>query len=533
MILNQETLDKFGYNVKELSDGSSKKVVVKCDYCSELVDKPYKAYLLGWQKFPKDACKKCKFKKREDLCLKTHGVKNVMQLPETVATLKNSMLEKYGVDSPAKLESVQAKMKATNLERYGVENPIQNVEVRQRYKDTCMEKYGVDNVSSVEAFKEKRKVTHQEKYGVDYYTETDHLKGSVKEKYGVDNVFQLDSTKEKSRETNLKHHGVENAMQNPEISGYVGKKSLETKLAKGDIMTHEGRLVSEIIKDMDISKGHFYNILRTRGWDAAINYEKGISNIEMIMKDFLDTTGLEYRHNEKMGKYYPDFIVGDVIIECDGLYYHSDARQSDDNYHMNKREYYVENGYKPLFFRSDEIENQLDIVKSIILNKLGKTNNRVFARKTKVVTLGSKLSKKFFEENHLMGNGSGITLALEYNGLPICAIKMRNRGKGHWEISRFCPKIGYSVVGGFTRLLSSFKACHEVTMITTFIDRRYGDGSYLTSLGFEHKTNYKSFKWTDGNQSYHRMKFRSNSGYDKGLCKVWDCGQAKYIYAIS
>lgn len=38
----------------------------------------------------------------------------------------------------------------------------------------------------------------------------------------------------------------------------------------------------------------------------------------------------------------------------------------------------------------------------------------------------------------------------------------------------------------------------------------------------------KSFKWTDGKNLFNRMKFPSNTGYDRGLYKLWDCGQLKF-----
>jgi hypothetical protein len=65
----------------------------------------------------------------------------------------------------------------------------------------------------------------------------------------------------------------------------------------------------------------------------------------------------------------------------------------------------------------------------------------------------------------------------------------------------------------------------------TFIDLRYGDGSYLSDLGFKYNHTYPSFKWTDGQITLNRLRFPGNSGYDHGLFKIWDCGQAKWIYS--
>lgn len=65
--------------------------------------------------------------------------------------------------------------------------------------------------------------------------------------------------------------------------------------------------------------------------------------------------------------------------------------------------------------------------------------------------------------------------------------------------------------------------------ITTFVDQRYGTGDYLLNLGFSFKGMHTSFRWTDCKNTFHRMNFRGNSGYNKGLHKIWDCGQSKWV----
>jgi hypothetical protein len=52
---------------------------------------------------------------------------------------------------------------------------------------------------------------------------------------------------------------------------------------------------------------------------------------------------------------------------------------------------------------------------------------------------------------------------------------------------------------------------------------------YLGDLGFVQKSCHLSFKWTNTRYTYHRMKFPSNTGYEQGMNKIWDCGQAKWV----
>ena len=114
----------------------------------------------------------------------------------------------------------------------------------------------------------------------------------------------------------------------------------------------------------------------------------------------------------------------------------------------------------------------------------------------------------------------------------LCEVKRRKKGDD-WEVSRFCNKIGVSVVGGFSKLLKHFVKKNNPISTTTFIDMRYGVGCYLLDLGFKEISTHVSFKWTDCVNTYPRTRFLSNAGYEKGLVKIWDCGQKKFVLTNS
>lgn len=477
MLQNQETLEKFGYNTVDLANGSRKKVIIQCDYCESYYETTMKIYNVGRKKFPKDACKKCRFKKREEVSLERDGVKNSSQRKEVKQKIKDS--KKY-VDEQAAL----AKRRSTCLEKYGSANIAQSDYCKEKYKETCLEKYGVENVSSVDEFKEKRKKTNKERYGHEYYL------------------------------------GSQDRVE----------KSIKTKIENGQIQLHEGLNKKEWSQKLGLSHSHFSELVNKYGWDYAVSHEKQRTGIEQLIFDYLTELGIQFEYNKKLDRFYPDFLIPEhnLIIEVDGLFWHSDEVQKDDDYHVNKRSEYIKMGYTPLFFREDEILNKFDIVKSIISNKLG-LSQRLFARKLTIGKLSKEDSAKFFNENHLMGNGQGQTFTLLDKDIPVCAIKMRRRKGDNWEVSRFCPKMGYSIVGGFSKLLKAFERECDPNQVMTFIDKRYGSGEYLSDLGFESQSCSKSFRWTDGQRSYHRMKFPSNTGYEHGLAKIWDCGQARWV----
>jgi hypothetical protein len=134
-----------------------------------------------------------------------------------------------------------------------------------------------------------------------------------------------------------------------------------------------------------------------------------------------------------------------------------------------------------------------------------------------------------------MGNGRGDSIGLYFNNELLTCFQYKRTQNNHYELSRFSHKLGYNIVGGFSRLLKFFETEIRPDTFTTFVDMRYGGGSYLTSFGFEKKSCEASFDWTNGQVRHNRSKFLSNIGYDYGFYKIWDCGQAKWkkVYKLA
>jgi hypothetical protein len=56
MLLVEETLNKFGYHIDDLSTFSRKKVLVKCDFCDEVIPKPFSNYNIQRKMSDLDSC---------------------------------------------------------------------------------------------------------------------------------------------------------------------------------------------------------------------------------------------------------------------------------------------------------------------------------------------------------------------------------------------------------------------------------------------------------------------------------------------
>jgi very-short-patch-repair endonuclease len=457
--------------------------------------------------------------------MKLYGVANSAQ--------RSEVREKISENCAFKQDGFEEKRAKTMLERYGVVNAMDSQELRDKNKRTIQDRYGVDNVSQIDSVQAKKRETSLERYGNEQFLGSEigreKIRQGMLDKYGVENAFQSEEIKDKIKETSIEKYGFDHHLKDRDRAIANAQKVLASKIKSGMVKLYNGKPVSEWLKESQYSDSAFRSLVNKHGLELALKMSPQISSLEQVVKEWLDSENIKYEQQFRVGNKIADFLLVDhkIILELDGLYWHSEHQLQDDSYHINKHFLYTSFDYHPLFFREDEVNNKFDIIKSIILNKIGRSI-RVFARKCTIVEVSSEDSAKFFETNHLMGKGRGTTYGLKIgDDLVSCMIIRRTRDK-NWDVSRFCHKLGHQVIGGFSKLIKHFLQKNEVDTLTTFIDRRYGDGSYLTDLGFEFIACSPSFRWTNTVDCLHRMKFPGNTGYDNGFVKIWDCGQARY-----
>ena len=458
MIFSHETFHKFGYRTETLAKQSHKDICMACDYCNKEYISTMKRITLGRTHITKDACIKCRYKKRADLSMLKHGVKNSAQVPEVREKIRASNIDRLQSDAN------KEKIRQTNLRKFGHESAMQCKEVQQKQKDV------------------------------------------IKEKYGVDNPIHI-----------------------PGVAKRASEKMIQTKIDRGQIKLYEGKTMPSVAKDVGFSRSHFGKLIRKHGLDEALLMTSQQSQLEMIFEKWLKEEKIEYKKQFRVGGRIADFKINNLLIELDGLYWHSENGNKDRNYHKNKRKTYLDNNYDVMFFREDELMNKFGVIKSLINNRLHRSTERVFARKC---ILERDTDKQFFTDNHLMGKGYGPTFSLLNNNQIVASMQIRRLNQKHYEISRFCTKNGVSVIGGFSRLLNCVEGNLDIDSLKTFIDLRYGYGDYLTKFGFVRGKAYLSFKWTNGKDLVHRLKFPGNSGHDKGFSKIWDCGQLPFIKSV-
>lgn len=563
MIQEEKTIDKYGYSSLTLTEGSNKKVIVSCDYCDMTFDKFYKSIIKQRKDINKDCCNKCKYKKREEISLIKYGVKNSAQRKDVKAKLCNYSIEEYKdqiLSLLSKGYSVNFISEKVDIPRSSLNNYVQSLgvdiktdnkdkikktieekygsnfydTVSQKRKQTNLEKYGHEHSASSPEIKEKIKQSNIKKYGHDHHFKNSSKKleliQKVQSKYGVDNVFQIPEIKDKIKQTNLDKYGYEQATKSPEVKA----KIVSTMIANGNARIFDGLNCKDWANKTGYCVSRFNQLVNQYGFEIAKTMYKtdNLSSLEQLFKKFLEDENIPHEIHFRLNNYIADFkLPNNILIECDGLYWHSESCRTR-KYHIEKQNSYKKNGYTGLFLREDELRQKFDIVKSVVLNKLNRSHV-LYARKCKIELLDLTTSTNFFNDNHLMGSGRGNCYGLTYNGNLVSAISIKRLKQDNYEISRFCNTKYTSVIGAFSRLVSHFVKNHNPSSIITFIDNRYGLGEYLPKLGFKYIHTYPSFRWTDYSSTFHRLKFEGNSGYDQGLCKIWDCGQSKYLLDLT
>jgi hypothetical protein len=243
-----------------------------------------------------------------------------------------------------------------------------------------------------------------------------------------------------------------------------------------------------------------------------------------------------------------------LAFEFNGLYWHSELFK-DKNYHLNKTKDCLSNGIELIHIWEDDWENKQEIVKSIIINKLGKSY-RIWARDCEIKEIGdNKLVREFLEKNHIQGFvGSKVKIGLFFNNELVSLMTFGNLRKslgqnpknGHFELLRFCNKLNTSVVGGASKLFKFFIKKWKVDRVISYSDNSRGVGNLYNKLGFKSINNSNiNYYWIVDGIRKNRFIFRKDKlikeGYDLsktevqimkelGNFRIFDCGSKKWIY---
>jgi len=390
------------------------------------------------------------------------------------------------------------------------------------------------------------------------------------EKYGVEHVWMVKEIHQKTMENR------DREKSNEKQKNTVRKKYLNEllpKLKNNNLLLLDNYTCN---KDGNTSKPYTFKCLQCDNIFTSTLLGSGIipkctkcftnvknNKLEIFITDFLNKHNISFITNtrkiispKELDIYIPKHKLG---IEINGLYWHGELNGKYKNYHLDKTKQCFTNGVELIHFSEDDILNKGEIVLSIIKNKLGLNENKVYARKCVIKTITNKEKEIFMEQNHLGGGKTkdSVSYGLFYGDLLVSSMSFSKRkitkGKPTWEISRFASKMNYNVVGGFSKLFKNFIKEYKPNKLISYVDLRLSSYDFEKSvyhkngMKFDSYTppNYWYFYRSSNDKKYHRYSFRKNilvkEGFDpnktewqimqeRGFDRIWDCGNIKFIY---
>ena len=452
----------------------------------------------------------------KETCLKRYGVSSHNKLIEQKHKVVQSVLNTYGVKNVFQLNNIKEKIKNTNIEKYGTEFSSQRIEIKEKVKKTCLKRYKVDNPAKSNIIKEKIKNTNIDRYKSSIYLHSNEYKKIKKNK-----IYNILSIKLKQKHIKILSN-YEDFVNNDyfEVMCELCNNKFKTNtLSSQKIVCGCKKFVS--FREFDI-----------------LNW---LNSLSINVKHF-DRTQL---YPKEIDLYLPDYKLG---IEFNGLYWHSELFK-DKNYHLNKTLQCEKKGIQLIHIFENEWINKQEIVKSIILAKLGKFEKRIMARKCHIRELTNNEYMEFVEINHIQGYAPAkYRVGLFYNNelVQICSFSKSRFKKGEFELIRHCSKLNTQIVGGLNKLLKYFTKKYEPNILISYIDRRYFNGHgyknweliektkpnywYFKGLIIENRIKYQKHKLKFLLENFDQNKTEVENMYNNGFTRIWDCGNLKLKY---
>ena len=241
-----------------------------------------------------------------------------------------------------------------------------------------------------------------------------------------------------------------------------------------------------------------------------------------------------------------------LIIELDGLFWHSEKKGKDKNYHLHKTELAESKGYHLIHIFEDEWLEHKELVLDKIKHFLGCDTDKpvIGARKCTVKTLSKALVEEFLTSYHLQGFvTSTVYYGAFYEDILVSVMTFKQEKPNMWNLTRFVTNTDYRLPGLASKMFKQFiKDCNPVE-VKTFLDRRWshGDINVYDRMGFKMVDVLSpDYKYVVKSQRRHKFNFRKQILSKKynlpltmsekemteklGFYRIWDCGLYKYVW---
>lgn len=444
-------------------------------------------------------------------------------------------------------------------------DPERNEHKVNAMRETCLHVFGVDNATKAKAVQQKRKRTMKERYNVEYYSQTaDYLpkfKKTMVEHFGVDSYMKLPEFQDRLRKLNMSRIGVPYrfnlntsiavdtyrnilAEYNCELIDFNNKKEIEFKCNYcGNTMVEQDLFIKGRVK------------LDTTPCSCCRRKDAWVSIMEDDVRSYIEGLGFMTDHYDRdfLDSYGADIVIESkkLIVEFDGVYWHSEKFHSSPLYHLTKTLAAEKKGYRLVHLFSSEWLNKPDVVKSRLRNMLGLNSERIFARKCVVKYVPYHIASEFVKKYHIQGECRGVKVSYGlYQGDRMVAVMMFGAdrfNKTGIELLRYCTLPDVTVVGGAGKLFAEYVRNYNPDTVVSFADRRWsGVNAFYDKLGFQCTgTTSPSYYYVIGEDIVNRMTFQKHKlvaqGFDankteheimldRKIYRIYDCGNYKYVW---
>lgn len=483
----------------------------KCPVCGKQV--VIKDYAIGAQ----TCSPECRTALINKTCLERYGNKDAVNSEHAKKLAREHCIDKYGVPYYSATDEFLENYKKRMNELYGVDFPLQNPEILQKIQDTNLKKYGCKNPMQNREIKEKSVNRHLELYhGIGFgspITGAKIQKTNV-ELYGCVSPIQSEEIKAKSRKTCLEKYGAPSFMKS---DAHIQEAMTDSsKFRNYKLFLEDPKSFIENNYEDNVSIAilcHDLGVTDTPIYDALVKHNcsylihKKMSSMEYDILDLFKSLGITVIHNTKkiitpyeLDIYLPEY---DFAVECNPTVTHNSSfcdpwnqLPKSPSYHKMKTDMCEDKGVQLFHIFGYEWASQKSIILSMLKNRVG-VSDTIYGRNTYVCELAYDESCKFLDKNHRQGSLSApIRLGLRSKDTDeLLAVmtfgKLRNSmgakdgdSNNCYELSRFCNKLGTSIVGGASKLLKYFLQHYEVHKVVSFSDRAHTSGKLYSTLGF-------------------------------------------------
>lgn len=375
----------------------------------------------------------------------------------------------------------------------------------------------------------------------------------------------------------LSKHGVEYSLQRKDVRDAILKtnynKSEEEKLKRlqkvratwdknnsyWGHMSEEARkaissaenlrnfiLQNGIRTPLDLSQALNYSIskatllIHKMGCEDLITFY--FSSPEQELRDLLASWGIKTVKTRTVIAPYELDLYSEkykIAIEFNGNYWHGENRVTP-SYHKIKSEMAQKQGI--FLYHIFEYEWNIPLKKELIIaqlkNLFGLNEKKIFARQCEIKSVSVIDKQKFLNDNHLQGEDRSSVAVGLYCDEELVSImtfcKPRFNKQYDWELSRFCSKRGYNVVGGASKLFNWFLNNFSGTIIS-YSNEAKTRGALYEKLGFRLlRISPPNYVWCKGEECLprYRTQMKNEVQIMKGqnYWRVYDCGNKVWVY---